>query len=241
MLYPFTTNAWLRFDAIRHDLKLAHPYSVLEVGAGEGAFATWASRRVEYRGVEQDDRSRALAQCRLDREQRGRLASDLNETFDEKFDMVCAFEVLEHIDDDVAALLEWRGHLNPGGHILLSVPAHARRYGPHDALAGHFRRYDRDELISKLDRAGFATLRLTSHGVGLGQVLEWGRNQIARRQAPADSFEQRTAASGRLIQPHSNASVLACAVLAAPFRVVQAPFARGDVGTGYVALARLSS
>jgi SAM-dependent methyltransferase len=240
MLYPFTTNAWLRFDAIRHDLKLAHPRSLLEVGAGEGAFATWVSPRLEYRGVEQDDRSRALAQRRLDGARRGRLASDLGE-ISETFDMVCAFEVLEHIENDVAALVDWRARLNPGGHILLSVPAHARRYGPHDELAGHFRRYDRAALTTTLERAGFVTRRLTSHGIGLGQVLEWARNQIARRQASGGTFEDRTAASGRLIQPHSGASALACAALAAPFRLVQAPFAGGDVGTGYVALARIST
>jgi SAM-dependent methyltransferase len=232
-------NAWLRFDGIRRGVSIASPLNVLEIGVGEGASATWIARRFDYVGVEQDDRSRAFAQARLGRVGRGRIVADLDDVPDARFDMVCAFEVLEHIADDVAALVEWRGRLNAGGHVLLSVPAHADQFGPHDEVAGHYRRYDRDELVAKLEKAGFAVVRLTSHGVGLGQVLEWGRNQLARRRELAPTVEQRTAASGRLLQPHSAVSLAACAALAAPFRVLQAPFASRDLGTGYVALARM--
>ena len=44
----------------------------------------------------------------------------------ETFDLVCAFEVLEHIEDDDAALTEWRARVRPGGRLLLSVPASER-------------------------------------------------------------------------------------------------------------------
>jgi len=240
VLPPFTTNAWLRFDGIRNGISLAAPESVLEIGAGGGASATWIARRFDYVGVEQDDRSRALAQARLGAVGRGRIVAGLDEVSGARFDLVCAFEVVEHIHDDVAALSEWRALLNAGGHVLLSVPAHADQFGPHDELAGHYRRYDRDELITVLEKAGFSLVRLTSHGAGLGQVLEWGRNQMARRREVAPTIEQRTAASGRLLQPHSAAILIGCAVLAAPFRVLQAPIASRDLGTGYVALARMS-
>jgi len=236
---PFATNAWLRFDGIRRAILVAGPHSVLEIGAGEGASATWIARRCDYVGVEHDDRSRAIAQARLSRVGRGRIVADLDDVPDARFDMVCAFEVLEHIADDVAALTEWRTRLNAGGYVLISVPAHADQFGPHDELVGHYRRYDRDDLVAEFEKAGFAVVRLTSHGVGLGQVLEWGRNQLARRREVAPTIEQRTAASGRLRQPHSAVSLVVCAALAAPFRVLQAPFASRDLGTGYVALARM--
>jgi SAM-dependent methyltransferase len=241
VLPPLTTNAWLRFDAIRRAISTTGAHSVLEIGAGEGALATWLTGKVEYLGVEHDDTSRQLAKARLGRVGHGgRIVADLDDAGTARFDMVCAFEVLEHIDDDVAALTEWRAHLNPGGYVLLSVPAHGRRFGPADELAGHFRRYDSDELEARLDKAGFSMVRLTSHGAGLGQVLERGRNQLAQRRALASTLEQRTAASGRLFQPHSAVAAAACAALALPFRALQAPFASGDFGTGYVALARMS-
>ena len=240
VLPPLTTNAWLRFDAIRRSFSIASPHSVLEIGAGEGAFATWIARNVDYLGVEQDDRSRALAQARLGRIKRGRVVASLVEAPERRSDMVCAFEVLEHVRDDATALAQWRSRLNVGGHVLLSVPAHADQFGPHDEIAGHYRRYDRDELITVIEKAGLTVVRLTSHGVGLGQMLEWVRNKVARRHDLAPTLEQRTAASGRLLQPHSAVTAVGCAVLAAPFRVLQAPFAQGDLGTGYVALARMS-
>ena len=55
---------------------------------------------------------------------------------------MCAFEVLEHIDDDALALKQWREYLRPSGWLLLSVPAHQDQYGAADELVGHYRRYD---------------------------------------------------------------------------------------------------
>ncbi|MEL7157397.1 MAG: methyltransferase domain-containing protein, partial [Actinomycetota bacterium] len=56
---------------------------------------------------------------------------------DTRFDYVMAFEVLEHITDDRAALEEWLRRLRPGGRVLFSVPAHQRKYGDADRAVGH--------------------------------------------------------------------------------------------------------
>jgi hypothetical protein len=61
---------------------------------------------------------------------------------------------------------------------------------------------------------------------------------LRRRQASATA-EERTAGSGRLFQPQSQARALFNYVAALPFRALQAPFARTDVGIGYIVLARL--
>src|SRR4029077_14588307 len=60
-----TTNAWLRFDTIRQDLRTAKPKTVLEVGAGEGGLGSWLAANFRYTGVEPDARSRAAANARL--------------------------------------------------------------------------------------------------------------------------------------------------------------------------------
>ena len=77
-----------------------------------------------------------------------------------QFDLVCAFEVLEHIEDDAAAVRQWAARLRPGGWLLLSVPAHQRRYGPADELVGHFRRYDPARLTALLARCGLTDMRV---------------------------------------------------------------------------------
>lgn len=239
-----STNAWLRFDEIRRALRIARPETVLEMGAGEGGLGAWLARGYQYTGIEPDAESRVMAHARLAQVGRGRVVEALAPTNDSAaepgFDLVCAFEVLEHIADDVGALEQWREYLVPEGWILLSVPAHASQYGPSDEHAGHYRRYEKQELTDRLGRAGFRVEELRSYGVGLGSVLQQGRNVLARRRATNASPEELTSASGRYFQPHARSAALTCAAIAAPFRVVQLPFAGSDIGTGYVVLARRS-
>jgi glycosyltransferase involved in cell wall biosynthesis len=70
------------------------------------------------------------------------------------FDTVVCANVLEHIADDAGALRAMRGALEPGGRIVLVVPALRPLYGSIDRAIGHFRRYTRADLLAKLDAAG---------------------------------------------------------------------------------------
>ena len=237
-----TMNAWLRLDAIRRNLRIARPTTVLEIGAGEGGLGAWLAAHYDYTGVEVDACARETAVARVGGAGSGRVVGDLATVDGRRFDLACAFEVLEHIGDDRAALRAWHEHIRSLGWIMLSVPAHQRQFGAADRLAGHHRRYERAELRARLDEAGFTIARLTTHGAGLGQMLEQGRNLVAGRASrgePADTTpEERTSASGRWFQPKSRATAAAFAAVAAPGRLLQTPFARTDVGTGYVVLAR---
>jgi SAM-dependent methyltransferase len=235
-----TTNAWLRFDGIRHGLGIAQPTTVLEIGAGEGALGAWLAPQYDYTGVELDAVSRATARERLARAGRGQIVEQLSDVGDRRYDLVCAFEVLEHIKDDGEALEQWREYVRPGGWLLLSVPAHQAQYALFDELVGHYRRYDRVDFTALLEKSGFQVVRLSCHGAGLGQVLETGRNLVARRANGTGTPEERTSSSGRLMQTKGKVTEVAFATIAAPGRVVQRPFASRDIGTGYVMLARRS-
>jgi SAM-dependent methyltransferase len=67
---------------------------------------------------------------------------------DGHFDLVGAFDVLEHIRDDAAALAEWRRVLRPGGRIVLTVPAYPWLWSGHDVALHHHRRYGRRDLVA---------------------------------------------------------------------------------------------
>lgn len=82
------------------------------------------------------------------------------------FDLVCALDVLEHIQDDSGALVQAHRVLKPGGMLLLTVPANKFIWGPHDLASSHKRRYCARELKDKLIRAGFRIERMT-HFVSL--------------------------------------------------------------------------
>lgn len=75
--------------------------------------------------------------------------------FEAAFDLVCSFDVLEHIEDDEAVIARTHAALRPGGGVLHFVPQHPWLYGPADEKAKHVRRYARGELDAKLRRAGF--------------------------------------------------------------------------------------
>lgn len=75
------------------------------------------------------------------------------------FDLVGAFDVLEHIDDDVAALKEWNRILRPGGSVVMTVPAHQWLWGEHDVSLHHFRRHTRSGVKSKAVEAGLIPVK----------------------------------------------------------------------------------
>ena len=75
--------------------------------------------------------------------------------------LLSLFDVLEHIDDDTGTLRHIFSVLEPGGVLVLTVPAHPFLFDEMDELAHHRRRYRRSELGDKLRRAGFEVRRLT--------------------------------------------------------------------------------
>lgn len=82
--------------------------------------------------------------------------------FRDHFDVIGAFDVLEHIEDDEAVIAEVSRALRPGGGFLISVPQHPALWSPQDREAFHFRRYTAAELRRKVEAAGFDILRMTS-------------------------------------------------------------------------------
>jgi len=83
----------------------------------------------------------------------------LHTPFDNEFDSICMFDVLEHIEDDDLALQNIAKSLKSNGDIVLTVPAHSWLWNRDDAIAHHKRRYTRKELIKKLENNGFAIIK----------------------------------------------------------------------------------
>ena len=75
---------------------------------------------------------------------------------DGAFDLVCALDIVEHVDDDEGALAELGRVAAPGATLLVSVPLHASRWNAFDDFVGHRRRYEPGELVPKLAKHGFA-------------------------------------------------------------------------------------
>ncbi len=241
---PLTLYGSLRWDVVASLLPTT-PSRILEVGCGQGAVGVrLAAAGHDWTGVELDGVSAEAARRRFQEAGVvGRVVhGDLGALGDAPpFDVVCAFEVIEHIDDDAGALREWIDRLRPGGLLVVSTPAWQARFGPMDEAVGHFRRYDPAAIRALLDDAGLAETGVRLYGMPLGYALEAVRNGVARRRllGEAATVEDRTARSGRLFQPSTRLAGHATRAATWPFRIVQRAFPR--TGTGLVAWGRRPS
>ncbi|HWQ92265.1 MAG TPA: methyltransferase domain-containing protein [Clostridia bacterium] len=109
------------------------------------------------------------------------------------FDVVGMFDVLEHIENDRAALGALHALLAPGGALVLTVPANPRLWSYFDEVAGHYRRYLVSELAGKLEAIGFQVSRM-SHFMATILPLVWAA-RVGRRHRPvakesADGFQR---------------------------------------------------
>lgn len=229
MTYPWQPavppNAWLRWDVASSRLPPAGS-SVLEIGCGQGAFGVRLARRYRYLGIDLDETSLAIARERFIRfGSTGELRlGDLSVVPDgRRFDLVCAFEVLEHLEDDVGAVREWASMLEPGGVVMISSPAWQGRFGPWDELAGHYRRYDPDVLEDVLRTAGLVDAQAIVFGWPAGYLLEGMRRGLAHRRGVDQdtSLESRTAVSGRLMQISDGAAAFVSYAAMLPFTRLQ--------------------
>jgi SAM-dependent methyltransferase len=241
-LPPLSPNGWLRGAVVARLLPPGR-LDVLEMGCGQGGFGARLAQRYHYLGVEPDAVSCTVARARVAAAGGGGEVRQGDESVvaaDELFDLVVAFEVIEHIEDDASALAAWASHLRPGGWLLLSTPAWQKRFGPADEMVGHFRRYDPPVLRSRLAGAGLTDVELVHFGAPLGYVLEAGRNAVGKRRLASPessaSMAERSEASGRTLQPSTSWSATAARLGTLPFRKLQNAFP--GTGPGLVARAR---
>lgn len=136
----------------------------LEVGCGTGfVLAGMRCRYPEIRATGTDIFTEALrvAQSRVPGTEL--LQMDARHMpFDSEFDVIGAFDTLEHIEEDEQVLAEFFRSCRPGGGIILTVPQHPYLWSAADEHACHKRRYTRLELVSKIRGSGFDSIRVTS-------------------------------------------------------------------------------
>ena len=133
---------------------------ILDVGCGTGANLLMLSQYGDAEGV--DVSEDALAFCRERGLEKVRLGAAEDLPYEDgTFDLVTAFDVVEHIDDDLAGLREMRRVLRPGGRVLLFVPTFMFLWGLQDDVSNHRRRYRLPELQRVLEQAGFEVERTT--------------------------------------------------------------------------------
>ncbi|MGR4894267.1 class I SAM-dependent methyltransferase [Stenotrophomonas sp. LARHCG68] len=223
------------------------PGSLLEIGCGSGALLCDLSRQGHSaQGLETSFQARHMAI---------RLAELCKTTYSISpeplrewaghFNTICAFDVLEHIEDDARALQEWSRWLAPSGKLILSVPAHRSRFGAGDVWAGHWRRYDRKDLKELLSSNGYAIEHFECYGFPLANMTELVGNLVYSKklkQRDTQSKAQASAASGvdrsDYVQLSDWITSLPGQFMIATGSAMQTISRNLDWGSGYLVMAR---
>jgi SAM-dependent methyltransferase len=141
-------------ELIRRKIALPADARILEIGCGTGHNLEMLQRFGRADGIEIDPAARALAEQRLGRPIGSAPLPALTGVEDGAYDLVAILDVLEHVEEDQAALESIARKLRPGGRILIAVPAHPWMWSAHDEVNHHKRRYTRKTLRKAIGDAG---------------------------------------------------------------------------------------
>jgi SAM-dependent methyltransferase len=138
--------------------------SFLDVGCGTGGVPAYLSRQFPDMSVTAADLlEEGLRRARRRLNGVTVLQMDARRMpFDQEFDVVGSFDVLEHIEEDEAVLKQMHKAARPGGGIVVTVPQHQFLWSRQDEFSHHKRRYARADLMTKLSSAGFNVRHVTS-------------------------------------------------------------------------------
>ncbi len=164
--------------ALLKQLGVQPPASVLDAGCGWGVTLEQLERR-GYRTVGMDISRRTLEQ--LDRPGRLLAEADLTRPLPEgleRYDAVLALDVIEHLDDDRAAVSRLGELTRPGGVLVISVPARPDLFSEFDAIQGHRRRYLPETLHAAFKGSGLTVERAFWWGSWLVPMLRRQRSRV---------------------------------------------------------------
>lgn len=145
-----------------HVIRSEDPLRILEIGCGTGSNLPMLKAFGDVEAIEPDQAARRIAIERYDVAiSEGSLPDGLH-VADGAYDLIVMLDVLEHVEDDVAALAQVKRKLKPGGRLLLTVPATPWLWSSHDEAHHHFRRYTARGLARVLKATDY-TLHHQSH------------------------------------------------------------------------------
>jgi SAM-dependent methyltransferase len=151
---------------------------LLEIGCGTGHNLAMLGEFGEVDGLELDDQARAVAEQRLGRPLMNAPLPELAGVPERHYDLIGAFDVVEHVDDDQAAMDSIARRLKKGGKLVVTVPAHPWMWSAHDVVNHHKRRYSKRALRRLIDAS---PLRLEAIGYFNSLLFPLA---IARRLSP---------------------------------------------------------
>ena len=160
---------------------------ILEIGGGTGYIAE-KLQQMGYKVELSDAASNGLTYAKKRGIQKLYQFDLFRPPFKEAFDIICLFDVLEHLDDEKKALNQLKTMLKPGGKIILTVPAHQWLWSHNDVIAGHKKRYTKKTLSQAFLRSNLKPLSVRYFFIFILPFLLL-RTWIQKDQGPSDNEE----------------------------------------------------
>jgi SAM-dependent methyltransferase len=160
---------------------LPDSFRILEVGCGSGNVLRVLKRSAKGRGlvegVEVSGPAAEVARARTGLSVTNGYLADLPDS--ERYDLIAAFDVLEHIRDEAGVLREMRTRIKDTGYLILTVPAHPNLWSAFDVASEHMRRYTPSSLTRALRVAGFR-IEYRTYFMSLLYVPMWLRRRFLK-------------------------------------------------------------
>lgn len=170
---------------------------LLDVGCGTGEFLQHLKDLTDLSLTGSEIYIRGLQLAKLRQPEVDFIQYDVTGgALDREFDIITAFDVFEHIEQDLLGMRNVYQNLSEGGLFILSVPQHQFLWSHLDDIVCHKRRYSRSELVKKLAASGFTVERATSHVFLLFPLMCLTR--LRDKARPATSATQPNALSDRV-------------------------------------------
>jgi SAM-dependent methyltransferase len=212
----------------------------LEFGYGAGdMLLLYASLGLDASGFDISESAFEIARLRIEKhpslKSKIHLALDKTDVYGRRYDYIMAFEVLEHIEDDLSCVKEWGGILNENGKLLISVPAHQSKWGRSDVAAGHYRRYERRGVRNLLVSGGFKIRCLWNYAYPLSILLDVFLHR--KYSGKGLTKEELSKQSGINRKRNLFNRVVSNDFFLAPFLVLQRCFLEKDLSSAFLVVA----
>jgi len=214
----------------------------LEFGYGSGdMLLLYASLGLDAFGFDISEAAFENATLRIEKhiglKRKIRLLRDKSDVYGRRYDYIMAFEVLEHIEDDLSCIKEWWDILNENGKLIVSVPAHRNKWGGSDVAAGHYRRYERADVSRLLMKGGFKIRHFWNYAYPLSMLLDIFLHRTYKVRSTGLTQEELSKLSGINRKTNLFNRLVSSDFFLAPFLVLQRCFLEKDLSSAYLVVA----
>jgi 2-polyprenyl-3-methyl-5-hydroxy-6-metoxy-1,4-benzoquinol methylase len=238
--YP-TLSRWIKNKLINKMFKdnsyLAQKY-FLEIGCGTGEILEFLDNyKMSGEGTDLSQDAIDIAKTRMPKDSKIKIYKKNFFELNQKYGLTLMMDVLEHLEDDDSAVEKMNLLLNKDGFFILNVPAHQKLFSEFDEAVGHFRRYEKDDLIKLLKKHGFEIKIFWSYGTNL---LSLTGSIFSKKEKNMEiSRKERTVHSG-MTQPSFMKKYYSLFSKFYFLSYLQWPFLNTDIGANYLILCKKS-